>query len=485
MAIERIWDIQGFSGGESDDAFRWPKDSFYSGENINIRKNLSGFWLSSKLNDTGWTIDGDISYMENLEKFGLSWIVVCTTAGKVYLDGTLKQTISTGTTNWNIIHAMGTVVVSWVQYIYYVTRTASWVWKIHRSTTDLATFSISHATITTTTLAAFSGWAYTIQTSAGTLFIAINNMIVSLDTAEAVTVLLTLPRNETIVWFTEFQNNYKIYSNLGSSGIQYLWDGWDATDYRQVWLNSIITWVVNNGAYDYAIIGSESYSDLYLISGTQKQELRVNLEAATSSRTFTWYMSVREDIVYISGWLSGESSNYGIYSYGNYYPGTAKSLVQEYSLSTNKFLWHVHSSNRWYFANTDDKVYYVDYGNPPGSYATTGYIVTQMYEWNILEEKAIRKIKIGYNISNDTIAIYLRKELWASWVLAKTLTSTDYWTKHTATIGGNEIMALWTGNFWTLQMKIEITASLSWPTSWQQTCVKRVVVYMDAVNPNQ
>ena len=69
---ERIWDIQGFSGGESDDPYKGPANSFYSGENVSIRKNLSGMELSSALVDTTWSIDGTITYMENLEKFGLT-----------------------------------------------------------------------------------------------------------------------------------------------------------------------------------------------------------------------------------------------------------------------------------------------------------------------------------------------------------------------------------------------------------------------------
>jgi len=68
--------------------------------------------------------------------------------------------------------------------------------------------------------------------------------------------------------------------------------------------------VVNDGANDYAVLGyNASYSDLYIISGTQKQELRVNLEAAGYARTLDGYLSIREAIVYISGGFTGESSN--------------------------------------------------------------------------------------------------------------------------------------------------------------------------------
>lgn len=126
--------------------------------------------------------------------------------------------------------------------------------------------------------------------------------------------------------------------------------------------------------------------------------------------------------------MSGESSNYGIYTYGNYYPGTPKSLVQEYSLSTNKFLWHAHSSNFSYFANNDGKVYKIYHANPPTLFASTGYIVSQMYEGNILEEKSIEKIKVGFklNASGDLIKIYLRNEMGGSWQLAKTINYASY-----------------------------------------------------------
>lgn len=151
---------------------------------------------------------------------------------------------------------------------------------------------------------------------------------------------------------TQFQNNYKVYSNAQSTGIQYIWDGDNTTpDYRQEWLNQPVLGATNDGAYDYVILGfNSSYSDLYLISGTQKQELRVNLEGA--SRVFQGDISIREAIIYISGGQSGDSSNYGVYTYGNYYAGTAKSLVQSYS-KPQTFTLHAHKTNSSYFACTD------------------------------------------------------------------------------------------------------------------------------------
>ena len=96
--IERIWDIQSFKGGESDDIYQGPKDSFYFGENVDVRKDLSATILAPKLNDVGWTISGTMTAMANLETLGVgttSGIIVCTATGRIYLNGTLKHTLST------------------------------------------------------------------------------------------------------------------------------------------------------------------------------------------------------------------------------------------------------------------------------------------------------------------------------------------------------------------------------------------------------
>ena len=140
---------------------------------------------------------------------------------------------------------------------------------------------------------------------------------------------------------------------------------------------------MNDGAFDYAILGfSNTYSGLYLISGTQKQELRVNLEASAASRILDGYMSIRKGMVYINGGKSGESNNYGVYTFGNYYPGTPKSLVQSYTLSTTAFLFHSHSTAESYFACGDGKVYQIEHNSPPTTLgvAATGFVVSNMYQ---------------------------------------------------------------------------------------------------------
>ena len=109
---ERIFDIQGFSGGESDDPYRGAKDTFYQAESVDIRKDLSGIKLASTLTDTGWNIVGDVTCMVSLDTLGAgSGIVICTNIGRIYLDGTLITTLATGTSAHDRIRGIGSNVV--------------------------------------------------------------------------------------------------------------------------------------------------------------------------------------------------------------------------------------------------------------------------------------------------------------------------------------------------------------------------------------
>jgi hypothetical protein len=229
-------------------------------------------------------------------------------------------TLVDGTQPYNRIRGIGTMVVSGTQYLYYFTDTFFGNGQIHRSPTDLSSFNLAYRTYTTS--AGTSASNVTVLKKAGDLLFHKNNKVMRLSSIEVVDDRLELPSTEVIVRMTQFQNNYKVYSNSQSTGVQYVWDGDNTTpDYRQEWVNQPVLGVTNDGAYDYAILGfNSSYSDLYLISGTQKQELRVNLESASWSRVFAGDISIREAIVYISGGQTGESGNYGVYTYGNYYP---------------------------------------------------------------------------------------------------------------------------------------------------------------------
>lgn len=140
--------------------------------------------------------------MENLETLGIgtaSGVIVCTSTGKVYLNGVLKQTLATASTEHNQVIGIGTATISGIQYIYYVTKTLSGAGKIHRSTTDLATWNISHKSFTVATGVATR--AICIYTG-DYLYIGIRNKVVSIfiggeilaDTGNGTNGSITLPQ---------------------------------------------------------------------------------------------------------------------------------------------------------------------------------------------------------------------------------------------------------------------------------------------------
>lgn len=485
---EKFLDIQTYTWWEADTMNRWPAKSFYEWSNIEIRKDLTGFSLSPVLEDTWWTLDGDITYMESLETLWINnWgIIVCTDTGKIYLDGVLKTTLATGTdahdeilTVWVNEDTLGT------QYIYYISKTSFGAWEIHRSTTDLSTFNVWYRTYTT------SSWnpedAFVIN-NVWLLYIGVKNVVFIMDKDEIVLDYLNLPDQEEIKGISMYLWNFRIYANSKNTGIQYIWD-WasELPRSRQEWSNQPVMWITNDWPTDYAILGfNENYADFYRIDGTQKTELRVNLESSSDARIFDRYMSIREGIIYISWGKSWQSDDFGIYTYGNYFPWTAKSLVQSYWLWSDSFLYHAHNSVFSYFACNDDKVYKIDHSNPPGEFASEWYITTLVYDGGALwDSLSLDKIKMAFKTNWGAIKIYARTSFTSSstFHLIKTIDNSTYWQERHCHITINEIIrsgvSLW--EFQEIQFKIVLERGVS--TSNNPIC-KRFTAWFKVNNDN-
>jgi len=471
--MQKIFDIQWFDWWEGDDIYRLPSNWFYAGENIEIRKDLSWIQLSALLEDTWWNFDWNITCIVALDTLWVSgWgIVVCTDTGKIYLNGTLKKTLAS---SYKDVLNIWVNISSWVQYVYYVTKNSFGTGKIHRSTTNINTWVEDHREYTVAT--GNTGYAWIINNT-WLLYIAIQNKVFILDEDEILYDYFIIPDKEWIKFISQFQDTFKVYANNVNTGIQYIWDGASTNPtYRQEWYNQPILWWVNDWSYDYVILGfNENYSDLYQVAGTQKQEIRSNLETSTLSRVLNWFLSIRQWIVYISWWKSWESSNYGIYTYGNYYPWARKSLVQSHSWTSNAFLWHCHSETNSYFACADDKVYKVSHNNPPTSYATNWYIESWVYQGDVWSEMNFDKVRIGYKLNGGTIIVKVRTGFWNTWKTIKTIT--DGSAKLITTNEVNTALWTWLGNFYEFQVRLELT-SWTWTpivrrcTTWLNTTDK-------------
>ena len=212
----RIHDIQGFSWWEWDDIYKWPANSFYSWENAEIRKKLNCVYATPKLVDTGWIFDDDIVYMDNLEKFWLSWIIVCLENWKIYVNwwsetaGALKYTLNTWTSNHNIVRWIWKLkLASWTTYLYFFSDISSWEWKIHRATTDFTTFVQLHRTFNVywwLTLDKIS-----ILNEPTRLIFWVRDKVFELDNLEVVNEFLTFDEDKEICFISKYGLKYRVY----------------------------------------------------------------------------------------------------------------------------------------------------------------------------------------------------------------------------------------------------------------------------------
>ena len=249
-------------------------------------------------------------------------------------------------------------------------------------------------------------------------------MTFDIDNVEVVNELLTLSDKDVIVWMSVFQNQYRVYSNIESlNTFQYFWDWTSAEfDYKVIWRHLPVRAIENDWGYDTAITWfNEAYSDIYQIAWSQRQEIRVNLEAATWARIFNDHISSREEIVYISWWTTAKK---WVYSMWNYYPWMPNALVLEHPLLNDEILWHTHDISLSYFACNDGKVYQLSH-NQIATHNTTWYIESLIFNWwpwNAYIKKSIEYAYIGFSqVDNSkTIELYAKVD-WGSYKLLKTI----------------------------------------------------------------
>lgn len=474
---DRIFDITSFSGWETDRYTEWQKNSFYAWENIEIRRTSPYATLSWRLVDTWWSFDWNIVHMEYLWYLWLWNVITCTSSGKIYIDWTLKTTLSTWNSSWDKVRAV------WRMWNYYYliseSYTSTWEFKIHRANSDFSSFNVSYRSWTVAWWITAS-WVKAISINWQVVFWIVNK-IFTLYSTETVNESLALPTIENIVWMTQFQDKFRIYTNLFTTWVQYIWD-WVATapDYRtpyENWQFLSVTW---DWAYDYGVMWWDQwYWDLYIISGTQRELIRANTPWESRSRLFYEWISVSNWMIYISWAWTWDSNNYGIYTYWNMYPWQQKSLVQQYSSNDTirlKFHWHW-SENSW-FSWTDNKVYKVS--NTISLWRQDSwYIDSMFYEWNRFEELLFDKMNIAYELDDLTsIKIYVRTSMNDSFQLIKEITDT---TKKHVRISANEIKSLNLGKFYWIQIRCELITTF-WD-SWGNTPkIKRITTYLNVVN---
>lgn len=476
-----VWNINQFTT-EQDTPYLWVAWWFDTSLWCDIRKEPPFVKLSTEMK-LERTFDDDITFMQNLEDFWLTGILVCLENWKVYLDWVLKHTFNTWTSAFNKI--------IWVWYMWDVNSTDTWYlyyfsnlsfneWKIHRSTENLWTFVDSHRTFYTSGYNITQDIIPTISEPDRIIFGA-RDTVFEIDNLEVLTTLITFNKWEEVVWMSEFQNNYKIYNSViwwswFISWYQYTWD-WFSNDweYRIVYNKLPFQWIVNDRWYDYVITGhSNFYTDLYKIWWSVWEPIRVNLEGATWKRNFSKYISMRWEIIYISG--KNKLDQYCIYTLGSYYPWFQDWLVWEYYIngSNNAFTNHCHWQTKSYFATANDKVYSVDFSNDlsVSNYVTQFTVITKKWVWNwIHTKKSIDYMYIGYKLEVWTsILVYASNWNW-TYKLLKTIAITTETpiTQKWIVIPANEFQSLDLWDFYELDFKFiwVTTDAKKTPALWE------------------
>lgn len=473
-----VWDWKDFYGGEGDGFFYGPKGSYRMSKNVDTRMLENGVRNSNSFVYTSETYLWNVLAVNPYEFNCFSTLE--TNTWRIYKNGSLAMTMATGTVAHDQVIGFGQQVraADSIVYSYGFTKVnSSGVGQIHRFATNFFTiaasvsFTLSWGRTDNATVFKVSA----VPTPSGLIF-GYANTVYKMSTAEAVTTHLTFPNNFDVVAITRYQNQYKVYcnayrySNGPVDSHVYIWD-WISTETDQevVFENSKVINVVNDGGDDYVVFGWISdTSDLYVVQGIRRAELRINVEGnlSTNTRLFWKYWTVREWIVYMNG--TNKLWEDCMYSYGKYYNGTPKSLIAENSISINAIQAYPTSI----YVYDDDgasagvgKIYSrpIEFNSVPNA---SGKIYSYPLTWGygIHTKKVIEELLISYSLyqNNDSIKIYARKNAnpytdnttW--WTLVKTITDA---TKMGAKVNRSELVALNLGEFNILEYYVEITAS--------------------------
>ena len=402
-----------FTWGISDNKYQSQPGRYYQAYNVDTRRYDV---TPSKKHKIVYT------YPENINcVFSTSVIdggvnnIVWLSDGKIYQDSTLKHTL----TLWQEGYKIGYLNVWGTYYLYYFNDKlpSSTPKYIHRSGIDGGWFSDWHLTYDSTE------WNPNYVPPAGMIVISEwvriifshYNKIFEIDNTETVNELISLPPSENVVWITQFQNSYKIYTTTWFIESKvYLWDWlWSLVETDVKLWGIAITSVVNNWAYDYFV----AENNLFMMAGVQYQKLYHKIQESGRMRIL-W---VVEDDVYI--YNNNLNSNKTISIYGSK-PWYSKSFTPIYAVSDEISRFTYNADNVFYAVWTS---LYTDVVISSAS-SITSYIESICFMWtNIQYEKAIESIilKFSGTSADCTIKLECKINEW-SW--------TEIWSGTNATI---------------------------------------------------
>ena len=413
----------------------------------------------SSLLHTYWNI---ITSVFNTEK--VTWTsnnIVWLNNWTIYKNWTLASTITTNWKTWYAIWYMKPIGSSdYKLYLFSFNPPNTATKYIHRTDIDWAWISEWYRTYSSTDWNPFfvppwQPWPTIVLNLWDRILFTYYNQVWQLSNSEVVSLLLTLPSEENIVWLTQFQWEYKIYTTVAESTSRiYQWDWLNSLPTVNVNLNwiAITWWVANNWAYDYF---RWDWS-LYQVAWVQYQKLYNKIswrivwafdDKIIVERSYNWKACLCEYsmLPWYNKWL---------------HPKTIIDITNQ-SEMINSFdynsLWMIFWSTTKLFNN-----YWT-----PQSWTISNYIESIVFVWdNIQYEKTITEIILKFSwFSTQNIVLYCMIQENNTWIKLfdwnnNTISTQNHWVKIPSISFLNPV---WKFN--TIRFKIEFPHT--WTSQWR------------------
>jgi len=312
------------------------------------------------------------------------------------------------------------------------------------------------------------------------------NVFYKLDNIWTLSTIYTFPKQDNIAWITFFQDNFNIYTTWWNYWRQYVFPILSETPYYNIeWKWLPILWALNEWWLDYVVTWyNSSYSDLYLVSWTQKKALKINSEWS-GSRKFNWILHNRLGDMYIAWSYNWDKK---LFRFWNYYNWFSQELIP-YLDFTNDVTCINSSSTALYVWTEDNKVYIINLNSIPDYYQSEWWITSLVSDfWTPDTKKYLNELHLAYDNRWTNMS-----DRWWSFVLYARKFETDWWTELYSTdnlyntwnikMYQTELADKWFNDFYQLQFKVKLISRNNWDGFLYTPFFKKLkVIYTDDIN---
>lgn len=460
--------------------FTWLSDSSiiwvewqYSNESYNIDTQTEPNWVKlTPKPELLLTTTDTPRFILNAADYWKSWIFVFCDDWEIYKDGVSIHT-APDRIKWAIWQYIWPDDHPDDRVFYILFFTKNTVYKIKYSDNSVSTID---------TFQNHSDYKYPINVYWEIYFASWNVLYKISNEWVLESVLYRFPKQESVMWITFFQDNFNIYTTTWNYWRQYLFPILSETPYYNIeWKWLPILWALNSWWLDYVVAWyNELYSDLYVVSWTQRKALKINWEW-NNARWFHWELFSRLDDVYISWRYSWQEK---LFRFWNYYNWFNQELIPYLNFS-NEVTCINSSAAALYVWTQDNEVYIVDLNSIPPDYQTDWEIVSIILDfWSPDTKKYLNEIHLAYDNESTKMSnrwwefvLYARKYETDSWVeLYSTWNLSDTWNIE---IHQTALAEKWFNDFYQLQFKVKLISNSNNTTPFFK---KLKVIYTDDIN---